>query len=58
MTINDCELSVNPKLIELFMLYCSITCHTTEQSTIKRSKKIKKDLKKQMNHEDKIKELQ
>jgi len=34
----------------LFILYCSIAWYTMEQSTIKLSKKIKNDLRKQMNH--------
>ena len=34
----------------LFILYCSIPQYTMEQSTIKLSKKIKNDLRKQMNH--------
>lgn len=34
----------------LFIIYYSILSYTMEQSTIKLSKKIKNDLKKQMNH--------
>ena len=34
----------------LFILYCGIVWYTMEQSTIKLSKKIKNDLRKQMNH--------
>ena len=34
----------------LFILYCGIVRYTMEQSTIKLSKKLKDDLRKQMNH--------